>query len=159
MKRFLTCLAVGCLLTVPNVWAQNAASSHDMAILELLQVMGLERTASAGATAMIDAMNQQNPSLVAYKDIISSWAEKHFTWEAMAPEFLKMYREAFTEQEVREMLAFYKSPTGKKALEKMPELMQKGAMLGTSIAQANEKELLQMIEARHKEIEAQKQKP
>ena len=47
------------------------------------------------------------------------------TWDAMQPELTKMYTETFTEPELKEMAKFYGSPVGQKALEKMPEMMQR----------------------------------
>ena len=39
----------------------------------------------------------------------------------------------FSEAELKEILAFYRTPAGKKAMEKMPELMQQGAVVGQQI--------------------------
>lgn len=53
------------------------------------------------------------------------------------------------------MIAFYRTPTGKKALTLLPELMQKGAALGASVGQAHEAELVQMIEEKKKILDAE----
>lgn len=46
-----------------------------------------------------------------------------------------LYAETFSESELTELLAFYSTPIGMKSLSKMPELMQKGAIIGQEIAQ------------------------
>jgi uncharacterized protein len=51
------------------------------------------------------------------------------------PTLAKIYADTYTEQELDGILAFYKSPVGKSVLEKMPEVMQRVAMIiGPEIA-------------------------
>lgn len=45
-------------------------------------------------------------------------------WDALEPEYAKLYAAAYTEQQIDDLLAFYKSPTGQVMIEKMPVLMQ-----------------------------------
>lgn len=46
---------------------------------------------------------------------------------------------------MNEIAAFYRTPTGKKAIEKMPSLMQKSAELSMKRVHENSDELKQMI--------------
>ena len=46
------------------------------------------------------------------------------TWERMRDQFIVVYAEVFTEQELRELADFYTSPIGKKYVEKQPEMAQ-----------------------------------
>jgi len=46
------------------------------------------------------------------------------TLERMREELVVVYADAFTEQELRELADFYRSPIGKKYVEKQPELAQ-----------------------------------
>lgn len=45
-------------------------------------------------------------------------------WEAMAPALIEVYRKVYTEQEVQDMLAFYRTPTGRSLVRKQPLVMQ-----------------------------------
>jgi hypothetical protein len=107
----------------------------------------------AGTEAMVGAMIQQNPNLERYRDVFMKWAEGVMTWEAFAPKYVEMYTEAFTEAELREITAFYKTPTGQKTLELMPRLMQRGAEVGMEVANRNMPELERMIQERDAELE------
>jgi len=51
---------------------------------------------------------------------------------------------------LKQLTEFYKTPVGKKASEKMPQLAFVSGQLGLKRAQANEAELRQMIEAEGK---------
>src|SRR4030088_1189435 len=51
--------------------------------------------------------------------------EERMSWEKLKPEYLKLYADVFTEDEISGFLAFYKTPTGQAMLAKMPLLMSK----------------------------------
>jgi hypothetical protein len=121
---------------------------------ELLELLDVERSMLGGATAMADAMIAQNPMLTPYRSVLLEWSRKHLTWESLQPRFAEMYAEAYTEKELRDLIAFYRTPTGRKAVEVGPDLMQRGAMVGNEVAQENMPELERMIEARTAELEA-----
>jgi hypothetical protein len=72
----------------------------------------------------------------------------------MKPELLKIYSEAFTADELREIRGFYATDTGKKTLEKMPTLMAESSQIGMMRVQENIAELYSMIEAESKRIQS-----
>jgi uncharacterized protein len=52
-------------------------------------------------------------------------------WPALEPQYAKLYADAYTEQQLDDLIAFYKSPTGQVMVEKTPMLMKES----TAIAQ------------------------
>lgn len=44
-----------------------------------------------------------------------------FSWEAVRPEYIRMYASLYTEDELRQLTAFYESPVGRKSLRIAPE--------------------------------------
>ncbi len=57
-------------------------------------------------------------------------------WEKVETEVVDLYVAELTEPELRELIAFYETPTGKKLLERVPALMQGGAEIGQRRAAA-----------------------
>jgi hypothetical protein len=53
-------------------------------------------------------------------------------WKSMEPQFVTLYAQNFTEDEIDGMLAFYKSPTGQSVLNKMPQLTTSAMQLTQS---------------------------
>ena len=47
---------------------------------------------------------------------------KELTKKIVNEEMVRLYETHFTHSEIKDMIAFYESPTGKKMLEKTPEL-------------------------------------
>jgi hypothetical protein len=133
----------------PNAASQAAAAA---AAQELFKAMKLQENLSETAAAMIDSEVGRNPGLTPYREIMLQWLKKYMTWEVMQPELTKMYTETFTEDELKQMAAFYGSPTGKKSLEKLPEMMQRTAMTGARLSQAHSDELRAAMTARSEEL-------
>ncbi len=51
---------------------------------------------------------------------------EEFAWEKIEPVYIRLYKEAFTEEEVVGMLSFYQTPVGQAAINKVPFLMARG---------------------------------
>jgi uncharacterized protein len=50
--------------------------------------------------------------------------EREISWEKMEPIYINIYRNTFTQKEVDDMIAFYKTPSGRSAIQKVPMVMQ-----------------------------------
>ena len=159
MKRLTVMILLALALFPLAVWAEGTEASHRQAAEELLQTMDLEKTMLSGANAMLDAQAQSNPALAPYRDVIQKWMGKYLTWDTVAPRMIDLYTKEFTEAELRTMLVFYKTPTGKKALTRIPVLLQQGTEIGMEIGQQHKDELEGMIKARREELEKAKQEP
>ncbi len=150
-------IALVLLITVAccDVYADAAVSTtHEQAASELLELMGAKDQMMGGASAMIDAMATQSPGMEQYRDVMLEWSESVMKWEVFGPKMIKIYTDAFSEQELRDLIAFYETPTGRKATRMMPELMQKGMQVGITEAQLHMDRLQQMIMDRRAELEA-----
>ena len=53
-------------------------------------------------------------------------------WNKLKPDMVKLYTTNFTESELKDLVAFYQSPLGKKVMEKMPQLTQQSAQMTQS---------------------------
>jgi hypothetical protein len=63
--------------------------------------------------------------------------QENFNWDTMKPKLAKLYAENYTEAELRDIIAFYQTPTGQKTIAKMPVLMQESLVMSMSGVQAN----------------------
>ncbi len=155
MKSYLLAiLAVGLFIQHDAIAETGATASHEQAALELLELMGAEDQMLQGANMMIDVMTSQSPGLAQYRDVLTEWSTSVMRWEVFGPKMVAIYTDAFTEVELRELAAFYRTPTGMKAIRAIPELMQKGAEIGAMEAQLHMPRLQEMIQVRRAELEA-----
>lgn len=158
MKRLMVVIVL-LLAFFPLAACSAEPDSHRQAAEELLKMLGLEKSMQAGSSAMIDAQIQSNPALAPYRDVFQKWAGKYLTWDALGPRMTDLYMQAFTEAELRDLIGFYKTPTGQKALLTLPALQQQRAQIGMEAAQQHKAELEQMLQARKEELDKAQKKP
>ena len=154
-------LALVSLLTltcafVAGAQAKEPSASHAAAVKELFQVMNLAKTTNEAVDVMYKAQVDANPALKQFEDVMRPFMAKYLSWKNLEPQMIQVYAEAFTEPEVRELIAFYKTPIGHKTVNLMPQLMQRGAALGQKAVQEHLPELQEAIAKKAKENEAKK---
>lgn len=120
---------------------------------EVLRLMDMERQILSGVKTMLDAQLSAAPALQQFRDVMTAWAEKYLTWPVMGERLARVYAQTFTEQELRELAAFYRTPIGRKVARVTPSLMQRGADIGAAVAQEHMAELETMIQARARELQ------
>ena len=142
--RVLALLTLAFALAV-SAQAQTPSASHAAAVRELFQVMDLATTTNQAVDVVLKTQIESNPQLKQFEDVMRTFLTKYLSWNNLESQMVQMYAETFTEPEVRELLAFYRTPLGKKTVAKMPELMQKGAALGQKAVQDHLPELQEAI--------------
>jgi hypothetical protein len=115
-------------------------------VLELCNVMDLEHIMQDSMNRMIDLQLQQAPQIQSARPQFEKFFNKYLSWTALKDDYVKLYMDTFSEPELRELITFYKTPTGKKAVKQMPQLLQKGAELGASRVREHMGELMQMLQ-------------
>ena len=114
--------------------AMNADATVNQ-ILDQIKTMAASQI-PAGATPEQAAKAQETQARIL--DLVRS----RISWEKMRPEYVKMYSEIFSDEEISGMLAFYQSPAGRGMLQKMPLVIKQSL----EIAQARMAELSPEIE-------------
>ncbi len=120
---------------------------------KLLNIMGMDEALKQSMSQMLDLQLQQSPALAPYKNVMMEFFNKHMSYESLKPDILKIYAEAFTASELKEISTFYSSAVGKKTIEKMPVLMVQGGQIGATRVQKNIDELQAMIKTESERIQ------
>ena len=126
---------------------------------ELLRSMRIEEVLRSSTEATFDAQVKSQPLMAPFRATMQEWANKYLTWSEYGPKLTRIYAEEFTEPELRQLIAFYNSPIGRKVAELNPVLTRRGAQAGAEVAEAHIQELQQMIQARATELQAQGKLP
>ena len=143
-------------LAAPALAAQEsaAAPSHLAAAKQLLEVTHVRELMDTSATKMLDAQLQQAPQLAPFAEIMRDFYREQMRWDALEPEFVRLYTEVFSEQELHDMVAFYGTPLGRMMQSKMPLLMQKSNELTQRRLQAALPQLMQRMQAAAQKMQA-----
>ena len=121
-------LALVLVASVPHAAAAQTAAQKESAA-ELLEVMKMDDAVRDATMMSVEMQVEANPALAPFRDVMSEFIDKYLTWEAMKPDLIQLYAESFSEQELRELIAFYRTPTGQKTIALLPELTRKGPRL------------------------------
>jgi hypothetical protein len=127
-------------------------AAHLKTAAELLDIIHVDRTTKQTLDVLLRMQLQQQPKLQPYEDVLRAFLQKYMSWDSLKEDYARFYAEALTESELRQIIAFYKTPAGRKSIETIPALMAKGAQLGQQRVQENRAELQEMINARQKEM-------
>lgn len=144
MKR-LPVLLVLAFLLLASAPPPPDTITHRRAVEELFEVLGMERAHNEGMEQMLTIQVQQNPQIGLFRDAHRRFFEKHMSWESLKEEFIGVFMEEFSEDEIRELITFYRTPTGIKTVKKLPVLMSKGSRLQARLMRENMPELERMI--------------
>ncbi|RKF18462.1 DUF2059 domain-containing protein [Alginatibacterium sediminis] len=108
---------------------------------ELLELLGGRQNAIKLQQQFVINVTARNPELKPYEAVLRNWAQEYFTWEAVSHELEIIYTSHYSDQEIQDLLEFYRTPTGRKSIELMPILFREGAKIGTTISKRHEAEL------------------
>ena len=146
MRMLLSYCLITVVLVLDAVVALGDEQSHRKAAENLLLVMEVDKSLPKIVAQVVDTQVQQNPQLAPQREILQRFLTKYVNWESVKEDTITAYTQEFTEPELKKLMEFYKTPVGKKASEKMPQLTFIAGQLGLKKAQANQAELRQLLE-------------
>jgi hypothetical protein len=120
--------------------------SHRKAAENLLIVMEVDQSLPEIANQVVENQLRQNPQLAPQREVLQKFLTKYLSWGSVREDTITAYTQEFTGPELKKLTEFYKTPVGKKANEKMPQLAFIAGQIGLQKAKANQAELQQMIE-------------
>ena len=138
----VVCLALG---AAPRARADEA--SHRAAILELFKLTHMESMMQQSMDATMDAQVKMNPALTKFAPQLREFLAKYMSWKSLQDEFIKIYMKSFSESEVKQIIAFYKTDVGRKTVVEMPKLMEQGMQVGAARVQQHMPELAKILQA------------
>lgn len=139
-------LCAGRAAAQPTPAPQTPVSpTHRAAALELLEAMRVSEALQLSIETILDAQLQSNPELRPVEGVMRDFFARYMSWENLKEGYARIYAGAFTEPELREMTAFYRTPTGQKLARATPQLMREGSELGQRAVQEHMAELQQAV--------------
>ena len=126
----ITVLICSACFLMPLACVHRTESSHSDALETLLDMFDMEETLKQSVDQMVVLQVQQNPQLGLYRDVLRKFYAKHMSWDKLKEEFIAIYMDEFSEDEIRELIVFYRTQTGQKVIKKLPLLMSKCAQIG-----------------------------
>ena len=129
------------------------AESHLAAAAEMLEASGARETMEATVEATLQAQLAQAPQMAQFEEVMRDFFGKYMGWDNLSGEMIRLQAGAYTEAELRELTAFYRTPLGQKVRAVSPQLSAQGAAIGQRVAAEHMPELQAAIMARAQELQ------
>ena len=162
IRRLLTVAALlpFCLAATPVARAQTDNRALAEELLLLTNVEGNLEQIREKMLGMLTTMARLNEvpqdhraEVEAFQQDIVDMIAEGMSWEATKSKYIDLYVEVFTTEELKGLIAFYKTPVGQSSIEKMPLLVQRSMELGEQEAMALMPKLRERLEVFRKTIE------
>lgn len=126
MKKTIAIIVLGLSILIGSAQAQEDTKLK--LADKLLIVMEMQKTIEQSFGAATQMMPNQANMPPEAKEVMNMII-KELSWENIKTDYIKLYAEVFTEDELKGLINFYESPIGKAYIKKQPELTQKSMML------------------------------
>ena len=131
------------LIFSTNLYAAQTAKQQK--IDELVEVMNMDAMVDS-MYAQVEGMMQNMSVQMGVKPDEKAIFDKYYadmtevlktkmSWQKMQPMMINLYDKQFTEQEISDILAFYKTESGQAILKKMPQVMQESMQMSQALVQ------------------------
>lgn len=146
------CLVVFISATSLSVFSQEKPSPAMVAAGKMVDSMNMEKTLKDTMESTLDTqmgqfskMGMSAEGVAELKDAMLKFMLDAMSWKDLRPEFVKIYSENFTAEELNEIAKFNQTPTGKKVLDLTPKLTAQGMALGQQRVTDRQAELQAII--------------
>jgi uncharacterized protein len=121
MRKLILAAALVFCAAVPAAAQDEPTPGETEAIRELLEVSRTRENFIRGMELGMEmgGMMELTDEL---RQVVREVMDEHFRYEDMEGEFIRLYAELFTEEEIRALTAFYRTPAGARMVELTPEL-------------------------------------
>ena len=133
------------LLIAGSALAAADSVSHRQAVIKLLELTDMQLKIETSVDNVLALQLNQNPEMHQHEALLREFLQRNIGWDAMKEDLIGMYMQSFTEAELEAINTFYASPTGRKLIDRLPELIKQRDQLAMQRMQENIGELQQEI--------------
>lgn len=145
-------LILGASFVVYAAFATNdttgdtVGGSHRQQVETLFRLTRMEQKINDSVESVVQLQLRQNPALADKKAVLTGFINKYMGWQALKEDIAAMYMKNFTEDELRQINAFYITPAGQKVINTVPQLVKQRNQLAMQRLQQHIGELRQVLQ-------------
>lgn len=141
MRRTVGYLMVCMMFLAPCLYA----SEDEQLAMRLLELFHVQEATDQAAQIMVEQIVAENSLMAVHEEVLHEFSRRYLGWNAIRQDLARIYAREYTPQELKELVAFFESPTGKKFVQATPTLQGKVAKYIQSIIVKHEDDLARMI--------------
>ena len=123
----------------------STPASHRAAAMRVLEVSGLRTAYAEMLETTLKSMLSVNPQMQQFEEGFREFFAKYAGYDAIAGDFAELYMRVFDELQLRQVEAFYLTPTGQLAVKQLSRIMQEGGKIGERKVQEHQQELIEIL--------------
>jgi hypothetical protein len=168
MKK-LAMAAAFCLLTPKLAFAAPETKVTEKSVNELMTLTNVDRVIEsiygqmdqmmAGMAQQMGIQPSEQATFDQYMNKLSTLIRQEVTWEKLKTPMMAVYIDNFTQKEIDDMVAFYKTESGRSMISKMPAVMQQSMQISQQKMMALMPQVREMAMEFEKQIQAQRTAP
>lgn len=145
IRMFAVLLLV--LLSAPLPAQQTSTdSSHTAAAAELVEVLELE--AAYEHELVEPPLAAADPRAGEAYEMVLEMIEEFMPWSALEPEYVSVYKAAYSEREIRDLIEFYRTPLGRKVVSSQPRITRELKVAANRVMMPHMDEIMSRMVAR-----------
>jgi hypothetical protein len=150
IRSTLATLSLATLLAVPLLAAgpvlAGADTERELAE-ELLTLMNVKEMSEQALKEMSEVMPPgETPDAAESRQAMIDLMQKAMSWDGVKDDYIAIYADLFSEDDLRAYVAFFRSPAGRKYVETTPELTKRTMEVGAKRMQAIVPQLQKLME-------------
>ena len=132
------------LLSISSISLASDSTKNEK-IHELLNLLDMDSMVESMYSQMevmmqnmskeMGVIEDEKPILDKYYSKMTSIMKEEMSWEKIEPAVIDIYERNFSDKEIEDMLAFYRTESGKSLITKMPLVMQESIQVSQQFAQ------------------------
>ena len=127
VRTFMFVIVVGCSFTAKAQPTKETDPATVATARELLEMSGGGKLGARVIDQMISSFKQKFPAI---PDSVWDGLGKEMNGDDLVTLALPVYTKHFTDQEMKAIMAFYRTPAGAKLVESMPDITQEMSRIG-----------------------------
>jgi uncharacterized protein len=97
--------------------------SHTRAAAEIVDMLRIEEQTLFALRAALSGASAENPEGARVAEAMVTFLYDVVPWDTARAEYIRIYREQFTESELRELVRFFSTPVGRTMVARTPQIV------------------------------------
>ena len=124
----------------------STPATHRQAVDDLFEAMDMRGALDAARESSLKVQLETKPEIRQFESVMRAFLGRYVSLDAVREPLARLYMDRFSELELIQLAAFYRTPVGRRTLVEMPRLLDEGAQIGLKAVREHLPELQDMIQ-------------
>jgi len=147
LSATISTIVIATFLGTAALAGPQAPTEREQAGRDLYKVLGGDQLVRKTMESLVSIAGR-DPRVAPYEGIVRSWLDGSIASSHFGEDMSGYYSRTFTDKELKELTAFFRTPTGQKFVAQLPDTIQHAADLTGVIMEKNRRSLEDILATR-----------